>query len=160
MPDPYERHARPGRWDYASSQPPRSLAKAAAAQEPQGKRPPGRKDPDLCKAQHWKGSHTPELREVKAYRRGTMPCCYWAPSYTGREPWWFCCHEEVCSGCGKILEYKILSSRCPHYHEILPEEREWLAAETERTRELRAKWSYRKRPLITGPQGYRKKRDG
>jgi hypothetical protein len=155
MPDPYERHSRPGRSDYADSQPSRSSAKAAAAQEPQGKRPPGKKNPDLCKAQHWKSGHTGELREVRQYRKKT-PGCYWIPSHTGMKPWWHCCHEKICSGCGKILQYGISPRECPFYHELTASELAAIEAETDRIRNLRKGIM---RPRITGPQGYRKKKN-
>lgn len=155
MPDPYERHGRPGQWDYADSQPSRSQARKAAAEEPQGKRPPAKKNPDLCKARHWQ-PHVTELRtENYGWRRYQE--CGWSVSYTGKEHWWSCRHHEACASCGKDFG-KIPLRRCPLYHDITPEEQQRLDAELAVHEERRAKWKPRLKPVITGPQGYRKKR--
>jgi hypothetical protein len=174
MPDPYERHARPGKHAFYGEPPKgsRGQLRDAAAQEQlvpeilkEGKRPPGKKDPDLCKARHWKGPHTPELRVRAPWsrRRADRVSCYWGLPYwsdIGQQPLWYCSHEEHCSGCGKILRTRISDVECPLYHEIIKAEREAIETEAGKIRDQRAKWRYRKRPLITGPQGYRKKRDG
>src|ERR1700733_12244637 len=124
MPDPYERHARPnGYGDDFAGRMSRRQARDAAAQEqlhpevvPQGKRPPGRKDPDLCKAAHWKGPHRPEIRVRANGWLGGRRECGWGVSWRAGEMHhaWFCRHEEVCAGCGKTLRgSKISSGECP-----------------------------------------------
>lgn len=161
MPDPYERHARPGRWwNYYSGQPSRAQTRAQAAGNPAGKRPPGKKDPDLCKAQHWKAGHASALRVRIPYFRKSKIYCYWGLPYWGddSDATWYCSHEEYCSGCGKILMIRISGIRCPEYHDITKTER--ISVEKQREeREIRMA-SRKTRPgkVINGPQGYRKKR--
>jgi len=157
MPDPYERHGRPGRWDYAESQPARSSARAAAAEEPAVKRPPGKKNPDLCKGQHWKGAHTPETELSSTRYIAPNAKCGWRVDYKD-ETYWFCHHVLICSGCGKDFG-GVYMKRCPLYHDITPAEQEWISKEIEESRKRRAKWRIHRRPVITGPQGYRKKRN-
>src|ERR1700677_1673907 len=105
MPDPYERTGRAGKWDWDNSQPARSQARAAAAQEQllpdiirEGKRPPGKKDPNLCKGQHWKGPHTPEV-VVNVNGWHSKKECGWGVSWIwgNCEPKWYCRHELICS---------------------------------------------------------------
>lgn len=155
----HERHSRPnGCCEGWGSQPSRSQQLAAVVAEqqhpeivPQGKRPPGKKNPALCKAAHWKGPHQPETvkREVIP---GKTPACGWHVSWTGDKPWWSCQHEELCGGCGKVLRYG-LREHCPDWHPMTSAERAAADVEIARHQEHR---EARKR-VITGPQSYRKK---
>lgn len=171
MPDPYDRHRRPGKWgDYPSSQPPRSQQVAAAAQEHlipeiirEGKRPPGKKDPDLCKGRHWKGPHTPEIElQANGWLAGRQKECHWdiLGWRSERKPYWACRHVLICSGCGKDFG-KCTVSQCPLYHAITKTEQAGLDEQIR----LHDEWiagmkpsRWRRKPVITGPQGYRKKR--
>jgi len=158
MPDPYERHARAGGWDAWGPVPPRSQARAAAAAEDlaPAKRPPGRKDPVLCKAAHWKGPHAPELRVREHYWRKSQ-LCGWGTSYldNGR-PVWNCSHEEHCAGCGKVLRTSVSPRECPYFHEITETEIAEIQADYAERARLLAATRRRIRPVVTGPQGYRK----
>lgn len=154
MPDPFERHSR-NAWEWGPA-PPRGQARQAAADQELAtpKRPPAKKDRDLCKAQHWKGLHTPvmRIRHPAAWRRVSK--CEWRASW-GRppEPRWHCYHEEVCSGCGKVLSMSVGADRCPDYRPVT-------AAEQAEIDEVIERWTTRRnRPIrtrIDGPQGYRK----
>jgi hypothetical protein len=170
MPDPFERHSRPGYWDYWGPVPSRSQQRAAAAAEqlhpevvPQGKRPPGRKDPDLCKGAHWKGPHRPGIRLRANGWLGGRQECGWGTSWRGGEEHhaFFCRHEEVCTACGKTLRgSNIPASECPLFHAITPEEHARIEAEIKRREELGTKRRARRKPPITGPQGYRRRKAG
>jgi hypothetical protein len=161
MPDPYERHSR-SRWEWGTPGA-RSQGRAAAAQEQlvpdiirEGKRPPGKKDPNLCKGQHWKGSHTLEpVINVNGWR--SKKECGWGISWVWGDckPVWYCCHELICSGCGKNPGK---SPECPLYHEITTAEQAFLDEEIRKSQERHAAWRLRRKPVINGPQGYRKKR--
>ena len=149
MPDPYERHARSSENDWGGNAP-RSASRRAAASDETVKRPPGKKDPDLCKALHWKGPHVPEFRLREHGWRSKS--CGWTTEWALKGPHWACGHEEVCSGCGKVLE-AFPGRRCPDYREITDSER------TEIEEKIRQWEQRRRRPFrsrIDGPQGYRK----
>jgi hypothetical protein len=161
MPDPFERHAR-SKWEWGAPGA-RSQERADAAHDdPARKRVPGKKDPALCKAVHWKGPHQPELR-MREYGWRRTATCKWAISGWRKpgEPSWHCAHEEVCSGCGKILRANISDEECPGYHPITAAEIAAIEAkraeEEARLAAAQARWQPRRLP-ITGPQGYRKKR--
>lgn len=154
MPDPYERHARTrdlsGAW---GPNPGRRQARMAAAAEPVVKRPPGKKDPDLCKALHW-APHKPVLR-IREFSWKKPLKCAWRNFWSRDVPEWDCNHEEVCSGCGKVLRITVGAAGCPDFHEITETEQQALDTEIELWRVRRAA---RRRPVIDGPQGYRKKK--
>lgn len=155
MPDPYDRHGRSRDPDWGSN-PPRSQQRAAAAEDDKGKRPPGKKDPDLCKAEHWKAPHQLVLRIRELGWRREMKCG-WGTSYFYRgDARWHCAHEEACSGCGKIMFPSIPKERCPEYHEITSEE--LAAVQADYARREAAISRARRRPVIDGPQGYRKQK--
>jgi hypothetical protein len=167
MPDPFERHARPnGYGDDWGPRPPRSQQRTAAATEqlhpeiiPEGKRPPGKKDPDLCKAAHWKGPHRPEIRVRAGGWLGGRQECGWGVSWRGGETRhaYFCRHEEVCGGCQKTLRGgRIPASECPLFHAITTEEHAQVEAEIERREARGARRAIRRKPPVTGPQGYRR----
>lgn len=161
MPDPHDRHAR-SKWEWGSPGQ-RSQERAAAAQDdPTRNKPPAKKDPDLCKGQHWKGPHTPEIEEnPKAWLGGKRRVCNWGLRSWVREdedPFgWFCQHVLICSGCGKDFG-GVYFRRCPLYHDITRAEQEYLDGELAAYRKRRASWKTRTRRVIDGPTGYRKKR--
>lgn len=163
MPDPYERHARTKDSSGWEGQNPRAARQAAAAEQvlpevvPEGKRPPGKKDPQLCKAAHWKGPHTPELRIRQVGWRRTLTC-KWALSWgTENVPRYYCNHEAFCAGCGKVLSTSIGFNDCPDSHPVTDGERAEIDLDVERWRERR---TARRQPVIDGPQGYRRRKDG
>jgi hypothetical protein len=162
MPDPFERHARSAE-DGWGPRPPRSQQRAGAARDdPARARVPGKKDPALCKAAHWKGLHQPGLRLMQwALNRGVG--CGWIISWDSDERCdtigYRCSHEEACTGCGRILRDRIPRRECPEYRAATAEERAELEEELARCRAARAGWMRRK-PVITGPQGYRRRKAG
>lgn len=158
MPDPFERHGKSDGWGPSPSR--SQLRRMAASDEV--KRPAARKDPALCKAAHWKGPHQPELR-VKQYGWSAKRECRYAISWrTDDEVGWHCCHEEFCSGCGKILRGKISDGECPGWHPVTDAERAALEAERAeheaRVAAARARSRWRPKPPVDGPQSYRRKR--
>jgi hypothetical protein len=157
MPDQHERHGR-SKWEWGTPGA-RSQERAAAARDdPARSQVPGKKDSDLCKGAHWKAPHQPELQLRQPGWRRSRPC-EWDISWRDPDkPSWYCAHEEVCSGCGKILRTGIEADECPRYHPITDAERAALdvkRAERE-TRVAAARGRWRPKPPITGPQGYRK----
>jgi len=162
MPDPFERRSRPnGCCEDWSGQPSRSQlrtsAVAADVREP-ARKAAGKKDPALCKAAHWKGPHRPELR-VSQYRWPQKRGCRWDASWSRDEPGWFCDHEEACAGCGKILRSRIPRAECPDFVPIAPGQHAAIMAGIRRREdELAASRARFRKPPVTGPQGYRKRR--
>jgi hypothetical protein len=159
MPDPYERHSR-NSWEWGPV-PARGQSRAAAADQDLGsvKRLPAKKDPSRCKAAHWKGPHQRELR-VKEYggwqRKGR---CAWVISWTDPDKLtWNCLHEAFCPGCGKVLATVIGFSDCPDAHPVTGDDRAWFEKEHARRDALTARRKLRGRPVISGPQGYRKRK--
>lgn len=164
MPDPFDRHARPG--DGWEAQPSRSQLRRAAAMEDGGdsravddplivaKRAPGRKDRNLCKAAHWKGPHQPEIRPCIDPFTNHGRECGWDASWRQDKPVWVCRHEEVCTGCLKVLRGLLGRDDCPDFRPITEDERERIGAEIASRRE----WRQSRKPVITGHQGYRRKR--
>jgi hypothetical protein len=155
MPDPYERHGRATGGDVWGPNPSRRQTRAAAAAEPEGKRPPGKKDPNLCKAAHWKGLHQPRLR-IRQYGRQRLQC-RWGTSWASDKPTWHCVHEEFCTGCGKILRAGIPAGECPDFRPITKAEQDAIDLEIERYTAVRVSRA-RRRAVINGPQGYRKRK--
>jgi hypothetical protein len=156
MPDPYDRHSR-SRWEWGNPGA-RSQERAAAAREPSVKRPPGKKDPDLCKGRHWRGPHTPEVTlNANGWVASRKKLCGWAVYWRDHKPYWSCRHVLLCTGCGKDFG-SCLPAQCPLWHEITLEEQAFLDAEMIRQDERMAAWGRRRKPVINGKQGYRKKR--
>jgi hypothetical protein len=123
---------------------------------PEGKRPPAKKDPDLCKVVHWKGPHEPELR-IREYSWRKTPTCHWRIYWPRLDPVWACAHEKVCAGCGKVLTVFVPAEQCPDFHSITGAEE--LALEQEALRWAERLATRRRRPVINGPQGYRKPKE-
>ena len=167
MPKRFERHARSA-WEWGTPGSRRDdLARAVTEQgipevAPEGRRPPGKKDPSLCKAVHWKGPHQPVLRMRQfGWRRAVSR--KWAISWRSRdgEPSWHCAHEEFCSGCSKILRTGINAGECPAFHPITDAEREAIEAERAedeaRAAAVRARSRRQPKPPVT--KGFRRRRD-
>lgn len=156
MPDPYERHSR-SRWEWGTPGS-RSQERAKATRDdPARSRIPGRKNPDLCKGTHWKGPHDPRIEVNTSGWTGGREECGWSVwSWRSSEPYWWCRHVLICAGCGKNFG-GVPMSQCPLYHAVTPAEQAALDAEVTRQDEHRAAWRIRK-PVITGPQRYRRKR--
>jgi hypothetical protein len=156
VPDPYERHSR-NSWEWGPA-PARGQTRAAAADQGQGlapaKRPPAKKDKSLCKAAHWKGPHTPEPRLQQSLR----PRCGWEIAWDDSRPRYFCYHEAVCTGCGKITSTSISFGDCPDSRPLTPERRAEIELEIRRREERTAEWRAH-RQVIEGTQGYRRKKE-
>jgi hypothetical protein len=170
MPDPFERHAK-SKWDYGS-EPARNQQRAEAANDDPGrKRKPKKKSPDACKQNHW-GPHEYVLFKERTVKDPNPPC-RWSPiirykSPVECEPEWFCHHVLKCKHCGRIggpttgnsnwRNGRIPAQQCPEFNPDVPDS---VHEECEKTLEhhfeFRARRAQRK-PPITGPKGYRKKR--
>jgi hypothetical protein len=151
VPEQFDRHHQDDGWDGLGSRSELNRRHQKLGETP-AKRPPAKKDPNLCKETHWKGPHTPEIRPSK----GLRPDCKWDSSFINPgKSVWCCIHEEVCSGCGKILRLKVNNDECPAFRPITEDEltqiREW------DDRVLRR--SSGRNRLIKGRQSYRKRRD-
>ena len=126
--------------------------RAAAAEAP--KRAPGKKD-----TRRW--CHGREGREhalVITFRGLYGRVCEWQVRWVGDGIGWHCEHEETCASCGKILRagYELARAECPAYPGA-PEQRAEAEAELRRDREWRIQRALRRAPVITGPQGYRRR---
>lgn len=157
MPRYLDRHARTKGADWGSEPARSQQRQEAAADDPAQPRPASRKNPDLCKTAHWKGPHQPVLR--KRERNWKKTSCRWAIFWSTPEPSWECYHEEVCTGCGKLLHISIPAEQCPDFHPITAAEQLALEQEIERWQE-RVTARRLRQPVIDGPQGYRKKKPG
>ncbi len=157
MPGYLDRHAR-SKWEWGAPGA-RSQERAEAARDdPARSRTPSKKDPSLCNAAHWKGPHHPEIRVAQDGFRHAREC-KWDVAWTRDEPGRFCRHEEACAGCGKILRDRLSRDECPDFLPVTLEQHAAIMAEIERRREeLAVSRSRFRKPPITGPQGYRKRR--
>lgn len=148
MPDPYERHSRSRREWGSPGQ--RSQERAAATQDdPVRRKVPAKKDRDLCKGQHWKGPHTPEIELEYNQVTGQPGTCGWRGRWwSSSKPYnWTCSHVLRCSGCGKDFG-GASRGQCPRFHEITSEERQLIDAENAAAEERRARWKTRTRKII------------
>lgn len=149
------RHSR--RSDDWDTEPSRSAERATAIADEErdpSKRSPGRKDKDYCKPA--RGPHTPVL-VVRQYG-GKTPTCEWRASWSvrfqGWEPGWTCFHEEECADCGKWFRH-LNGTDCPDWRPITPQEESAISAQAAEMTARREAWARRK-PVVTGPQGYRR----
>lgn len=162
MPGKLERHAR-SKWEWGLPGSRSAEVRTAAADDPEpAKRPPGRKDTRAwCRGKPGVEHVRRLVLHPSPFKRGKLDCG-WAPSW--RTPdgeygaCWSCDHREECARCGKILRDGILRSECPAYPGT-PGQR---AAAEEKAAEIRERIAqrrpWRRKPVITGPQGYRRKR--
>jgi hypothetical protein len=156
----FERHAR-SRTDW-DTQPSRSAERQAAAGEPE-RQAPGRKDRRAHCKENAGGPHVPAVVFMAAVFRPDRGC-EWMPSWSRKErgydgAGWYCRHEEHCSRCGKVLRVTVTDNECPAYPGN-PVQRADAEADALRAQERQDAWRQRKRKIITGPQGYRRKRAG
>jgi hypothetical protein len=158
------RHARAkGIW---GTQPARSdEVRTAAAVDPQpARRAPGRKDTrHFCRGKAGR-EHVPEIVMTPQPFYTGVPGgeCGWTTHWSVRQRAydgvrWSCRHEERCASCGKVLRCtgQLTRAECPSYPGA-PEQKAEAEAEAAARQERYSEW-YR-RPVIDGPQGYRRKR--
>lgn len=165
MPQPHTRHARPSGWDSYESQPSRSSEVRAAIAEDDPEPVRGKAIPwpsGKCK-RNGGGAHSAVVQVRNDYftaRNGAN--CGWRLGWTYnretglRNIYYACWHETVCQLCGKILVHSMDKGSCPLAAER-EDERERVAAEAAANRPP-SRNNWRRRPVITGPQGYRRKR--
>jgi len=138
--------------------PGRGAVRAVAIAEPERK-PPGRKDTrQWCKGREGR-EHRPEIvfAPPPAFRPETARCCEWG-TWRAMDVRWSCHHQLQCTACGKILPGRLPAASCPDW----PGSEEQKAEATARARESAqrvAAWrAQRRKPTVTGPQHYRRKR--
>lgn len=156
MPAPFVRHAR-SKSDWGT-QPQRSAERREAASEP-AKRPPGRKDRwARCKGNHG-GPHEMAITPHPGRYTGHPARCCWRPAWNHREgihaAAWSCRHHEACIHCGKEARSFVSRDECPDYPGT-GGQRAAAEAQGAEWDEHRAALDTR-RPVITGPQGYRRR---
>lgn len=132
------------------------MRRDAVTVEEQAKRAPGRKDRKrYCKPN--RGAHTPVMVKPSMFA-GKQ--CGWRPDFQPRTgewvPDWLCIHQEECSGCGRFFCF-VRGEDCPDFRPATPGERQELDAEIERRAQVRREYEARK-PVVTGPQSYRRSR--
>jgi hypothetical protein len=150
------RHSR-SRWEWGS-EPARSnerITAITAEEQDPAKRAPGRKD----KKAHCKQTHGPHIAQVVIRINLPRPVrCGWVLSWDMRKKeWttsWSCYHDVVCSACGKVLG---LMGECPAKTPVTPAERRALDEEIIRRMEDQERYRTAK-PVIAGPQSYRRSR--
>lgn len=149
------RHSR-SKWDWGT-EPSRSAERSAAvtAEEQDPTRTsPGRKDRwSYCKPAH--GPHTPTI--VKPPVGGKARSCGWGPEWSARdrewEPGWRCFHQHECNMCGKFFRF-LGGEECPDWRPLTVADEQAISARNAELMERRM----RRTPVITGPQGYRRRR--
>lgn len=171
MPDPWERHGRPGRWDWWDNNSSRSQQRAAAANDdpvtPVRKARRNR-DPDRCTGSPDRQHHGELVLRPVFNVKGVRKACRWEPAWYRKDPGdplavWLCVHQEICTGCGKLLWSQISGfpgearRRCPDFP---GDEEQKAAAEQvtlarEATRASSPRW-YQRKPPPSGRQSYRK----
>jgi len=161
MPGQNGRHAR-SKWEWGTPGSRSDELRRAVADDPAGKAP-GRKDPARCKGNQG-GPHVPVIAlRHEAPGDELRSRCRWSPAWSREEKKcvavWHCEHEERCVKCGLIFDRFAGRDRCPVYpgtgqQKAVAEQEafEW----NERRRTSRS-WNRRK-PVINGPQSYRRKR--
>lgn len=163
MSSKHERHAR-SRWEWGS-QPSRHDETAAIVEDqvadfnkvPEA---PGRKDRRVhCKSSPG-GSHVRVLYLKLPIWVKKAITCGWGVAWDSRAKTfgiaWRCLHQEGCSWCGKIFRTHLEDKECPYWPGTSCQRAE-AQADAVRAQERRRQWDRRK-PVITGPQGYRRRR--
>jgi hypothetical protein len=163
LPGHFERHSR-SRWEWGAPGSRSAELRRAVDDDPAGK-PPGKKDPARCKGNRG-GPHVPEIAlhhetPEDEFRSRCRWGAMWDRETREQVIGWHCEHEERCAKCGLIFERRIADERCPAYpgapaQRAVAEQRlfEWI----ERRRTSPA-WARGRKPVISGPQGYRRRRD-
>ena len=163
MPRRFERHKRT-KWEWGLPARSAEVQEAARADPDPAKRAPARKDTrSWCKGKVGVG-HAPEL--VLSPPVLTRWACEWSPGLWSSEDGsfpvkWRCCHREICQRCSKVLRepWELKRAECPAYPGS-GEQHAAAEAEAEKMSERHRAWWGRRRPAITGPQGYRRRREG
>jgi hypothetical protein len=161
-----ERHARSK--DCYDAQPSRSAERADAATA--GEREPTTRAPARKDTRSWchgkpGNAHVPVLTSEAGTPQD--PGCRWSESFI----WpggtygacWKCRHREECARCGKILRVRseLADAECPDYPGDPAEREAAEAAAAQRARSwshLLSRYRQYRKPVITGPQGYRRRR--
>jgi hypothetical protein len=162
VPRHLERHARSrSDWD---TQPARSAERAAAAAEPAGKAP-GRKDRwARCKGARG-AAHVLAItpRDLPGSHHPARDGCRWYPFYEHKtlsfRAGWSCRHHEACVNCGKESRYSVSTGECPVFPGTTEQQSEAEAEAWQMSEHHADRWRRRK-PVITGPQGYRRQKAG
>jgi hypothetical protein len=164
MPRLNERHGRGTGRDSYDSQPSRSDLVRAAVDDDDPDPVKGKVIPwPKGKCKRSKAGHEAiiQLRQDYMVTRWSKECGwkpYWGgANAAGELAWYACYHEMVCRHCGKVLVNVMGRGSCP----LAPgKEDEKKRVEAEAAAMPARSWRPRKKPVITGPQGYRKKRAG
>lgn len=106
--------------------------------------------------------HVPRI--VVVADRLYVTACGWAPKEIWRsaEVTWKCRHREECAICGKVLREtrELRREECPQWPGT-PQQRAGAEIQAEKQRgefQVRSR-RFRRKPTITGPQGFRRKRE-
>jgi hypothetical protein len=166
MPAQYERHARGSENWSGKSNPGRTPAFRAVladqlADPVPDRLPPGRKDTrENCKGRPGR-PHVPVI--VPGDRPEPWLACKWVSRWDSAVRafgvvGWDCSHRERCARCGKVIRegWQLRRAECPAYPGDARQK-----AEAEASAARRAADRPRpRRPVITGPQGYRRPKAG
>jgi hypothetical protein len=162
------RHGRSS-WEWETLRGRSELTRAAVAAD-QGeppRKPKARKNRARWCGGHTGREHTPAVVEAST-PLGDGPCGWkgmWDREAQAYGPGWGCVHEEACSTCGRRFRHywEMPPRLCPAWpgteaqHTAAAGE----AARLQRNREERMQLlstKYRRKPPVTGPQGYRRNR--
>jgi hypothetical protein len=165
MPRRFERHKRDG-WSWGALPPRSAEVREAASTDPEpAKRAPARKDPARCKANRSR-PHMHRLVLPSNPLGKTANTCRWEPAWNrdarGYAVRWSCEHKEICTvlGCGKVFRgrWTLRDGECPAYPGS-EEQRQAAEAEMAKMNEGFARRRLLRKPVILGPQGFRRKRD-
>ena len=168
MPRRFERHKRT-KWEWGLPARSGEVREAARADPDPAKRAPARKDTkSWCRGKEGR-EHVLHLVLVPDYLSRRAKVCEWASAWSidGQEYrlGWVCMHREECVNCGRIFRehYDLKGEECPAYPGDAAQRAE-AEAQVGRDEEQRASWlasrPHWRRPVITGPQGYRRRREG
>lgn len=162
-----ERHARgKGWWDQNPSRSAELGAAVAADPDPSRTAPAVKDTRRWCRGKPGR-VHKPEI--VRTHLGWQPAVCKWAGRHDfrllrqgrdedGTTVGWVCYHEERCSACGKVLRssWELRRVECP----VFPGSAEQKAEAEREAAEYPERWRSQRRPrrVITGPQGYRRKR--
>lgn len=136
----------------------RAAVKAAAIAEP-ARKPPARKDTrSWCRGKEGR-EHVPVLAFAPPPWHDRPSACRWRQRMAGPGIAWECFHRQECANCGKVLaaSWQLPRDECPSYPGF-PAQRAAAGAEAAEAARRRAEWQARRRPVITGPQSYRRRR--